>query len=157
MQSPAGCARQTLCDVSTSHRFRVRTQDQGGAFPQPQLNRLGVTCSCDALRRLTLQSGERPGQHHVSSSHHTLGRCPAESKRTSWLSAQEQHAAVTVRLGGLPGSAHLKGREVRQAGRQAGRPSVAWHWWNMGQTYPCREQLPAHSPQSLPAQVVPTD
>lgn len=149
MQSPAGCARQTLCDVSTSYRFRVRTQHQGGTFPQPQLNRQGVTRSCDALRTLTLQSGERPGQHHVSSSHHTLGRCPAE--RTSWLSAQEQHAAVTVCLGGLPGSARLNRRE----GRQAGRPSVAWHWWNMGQTYPCREQLPAHTPQSLPAQVVP--
>lgn len=148
MQSPAGCARQTLCDVSTSYRFRVRTQHQGGTFPQPQLNRQGVTRSCDALRTLTLQLGERPGQHHLSSSHHTLGRCPAE--RTSWLSAQEQHAAVTVCLGGLPGSAHLNRREGRQA-----FSSVALVEYGsnlpMQRTAPCTHSSEPASPGCAPA------
>lgn len=116
MRSPAGCARQALCDVSTSHRFRARTQDPGGTFPQPQLNWLGVTHSCDALRRPTLQSGEGGGHTMCL---HPIAHTRVPGRVRAHQLAERTGAAVTICLGAFPGSAHLSRCEVRQTGRQA--------------------------------------
>lgn len=65
--------------------------------------------------------------------------------------AERTGAAVTICLGAFPGSAHLSRCEVRQTGR----PAVALG--DMGRTFPWREELPAHTPQSPAVQVIPSD